>query len=229
MKMKTKINILFYTIVILCSCVKSDPLGYSEPKSSIYFNLLGTKVESFSTTLDSTMVIHFPVKCSGLPSASDRKIKVSVVNQESTAVSGEDYLPIQKEYIFPKDSFTYNLPITVIKTRKLDTLELQLTIKIEETDDFEYGDKFRLKASVKFSNKIVKPILWDGFAFYLKAYSKVKYIILLQLTNRQTFPTITEWFADRNYWQSVVPKALSGYFLDNYPVYDENGIIIQPW
>jgi hypothetical protein len=227
--MKTKINILFYAIIILCSCVKSDPLGYSEPKSSIYFNLGGAKVESFSTTLDSTMVIHFPVNCSGLPSAKDRKVKISVVNQESTAISGVDYLPIQKEYIFPKDSFIYNLPVTIVKTKKLDSQELVLTIKIEETEDFANGDKFKQKAILKFSNEIVKPILWDGFSTYLKAWSKVKYVIFLKLTNRTTFPTITEWYASRDYWQSVVPKALSGYFLEHYPVYDENGIIIQPW
>lgn len=228
-------NILYiFIILIVGSCSKSDPLGYIEEKPSIYFDLdeatyVNSISMSFSTTLDSYIIVNIPVKCSGIASDTDRKFKISVLNEESTTISGIDFEPISSEYIFPKNSYNAVVPITLKKTPVLDSVALKLTIKLEQNEDFSSGEKLRQKASVKFSNEIVKPVIWDKYNWYLKEWSKVKYILILKLTNRSTFPTQAEWNANYQYWQIVLPRALSGYLFDNYPVYDEKGNIIQPW
>ena len=227
---------IFYIFIILIigSCAKSDPVGYIEAKPSIYFDLdeityTNSISMSFSTTLDSYIIVNIPVKCSGLASDTDRKFKISVLNEESTTTSGIDFEPISSEYIFPKNSYNAVVPITLKKTPVLDSVTLKLTVKLEQNEDFSNGEKLRQKASVKFSNEIVKPVIWDKYNWYLKEWSKVKYILILKLTNRSTFPTQAEWSANSQYWQIVLPRALSGYLFDNYPVYDEKGNIIQPW
>lgn len=227
---------IFYIFIILIigSCAKSDPVGYIEAKPSIYFDIdeltyLNSISKSFSTTLDSFIVVNIPVKCTGLSTDTDRKFKISVINEESTSKSGIDFIPVSSEYIFPKNSYNAVVPITLKKTPVLDSVTLKLTVKLEESEDFSIGEKFRQKVSVKFSNEIVKPAIWDNYSWALKDWSKVKYIIILKLTNRTTFPTQAEWSANYQYWQIVLPRALSGYLFDNYPVYDENGNIIQPW
>lgn len=218
-------------IFVLLSCEQEPLLEYSEEKPTVYFYInsdynLNTITKSFAAIIDSQLIVNIPVKCSGLAADYDRYFKVAVAGN-STAKEGIDFLPLEDQYLFPAGKYDTFVPITLLRTPLLSDSTLMLTLQIEISEDFNKGEKLRLESSIIFNDALVRPSNWD--ATYLKAYSKVKHIVFLRITGLDNYPTPEEAAKRKQYFQYLVPKELSKYFRDNYPVYDENGNIIEPW
>jgi hypothetical protein len=226
-----RILLLLPMFFILLSCEQEPPMEYSEDKPTVYFYInsdynLTSITKSFAAIIDSQLIVKIPVKCSGLASEQDRFFKV-MVSGKSTAKEGIDFLPLEEQYIFPAGKYDAFVAITLLRTPLLSDSTLVLTLQIDKSDDFNKGEKLRLESSVIFNDAILKPSNWD--ASNLKAYSKVKHMVFLRITGLDNYPTPEEAAKRKQYFQYLVPRELGKYFRVNYPVYDENGNIIEPW
>lgn len=59
-------------------------------------------------------------------------------------------------------------------------------------------------------------------------YSRKKHEIFIQVLGHDFPATSAEYSAMGDYWQTVM-YHMNNYFTENYPIYDENGNIIEPW
>lgn len=185
-------------------------------------------MKTFVTTLDSFIVVDIPVKCSNFASKEERFFKVEIL-ESSTATEGVDFEPLEYQYMFPSDSYETTIPIKLLETNNLKDSTMVLSLKLIPSDDFNLGEKLRQEVNIVFSDKLEKPSNWDNYSWRYKDYSRVKLEILLMLAEIEEFPSNEEISENFEFYYYVLPRALSNYFRENYPVYDENENIIEPW
>lgn len=236
--MKKIITIIAFA-TLLAGCKVEQLKEFAQEEASIYFyvgfddkngyNTVITNIEkNMATCIDGSSVVDIPVRCSGLASDQERKFKVVCDKEKSTAVEGVDFEKLPESFSFPANEYVTTVPIKLLVTDKLADTKLVLALSLQESGDFILGEKLRRDITISYSNMLSKPDNW--LITYYKDYSRRKYQQFLIITELEIFPTNAEIALNEYYYFTVVSRAMSKYFRDNYPVYDEDTqSVIEPW
>lgn len=234
--MKKAILICLLGILTLGACQNDVTFPY-QGKDAVYFQVNST----WSVTTDSIEysfagkgkeedVVEVRVNLQGNMAATDRKVRVVIDSSKSTAEEGIHYQPLAEDYILPANAVSVNVPVTVLKKdADLENKKVILALQLEPTADFELGITERTEIFINISNMLKKPTYWDSTIKYnFGVYSRKKHELCMQVLGIGFPETSSEYYSQNTMW-GVYGKYMSNYFEENYPVYDENGGVIEPW
>ncbi|MCD0490486.1 DUF4843 domain-containing protein [Pedobacter sp. MC2016-14] len=189
--MKLNIILLFFASTILFSCKRTEEFLYDEETDNVYLGYTNSVddyvVYTFAYTPGvSKDTIWVPVKIAGKRADHDRKFTIKETpivitrNDEINAVRGYHYEPFKASYVMPKDSGVVHIPIVVFNAAGLDSQSAFLTFQVSGGDDFktDLPEKLRTK-TITFSNRLEKPLWWDGWQGELGFYSRMKHQLFL--------------------------------------------------
>lgn len=234
---KTNLLLILSVLALFFSCKENDMNDFTG-KDCIYFQLSSNWAETkdslsytFAGSEASEATINLRVDLMGQTSDRDRKVKLKVVADQTTATEGTHYKALEDSYILKAGENQMNIPITLYNTDKaLEEKSVKLTVDLQPSEDLDLGINGRTRAVIIFSNIMSKPSYWEeGHCdWYFGAYSKVKHECFIRELGMDFPATFEEYYANIDYWQQA-GIYMSQYFKDNYPVYDENGKAIEPW
>ncbi len=182
---------IYIIISLLCvcfwfgSCSEQDTPLYSGD-SYIYFTN-NYKEDSISVSFffhpgESQIMVELPLTLGGEQLTEDTKIKLTAVENLTTALP-EDYV-LPEEAIFRANHETDTLRILINKSSKIDKASLRLVLSIEGTDKYSAGPKDQRFSKIIFTAEKIKPTWWDKDIekLYLGAYSHTKYELFMHVT-----------------------------------------------
>lgn len=199
--MKKYIYAIGVVLIFLWSC-QEDEIMQWQGKTCIYFSFMdpGTKDKfsndmgfSFGLTTSMDTVIHIPVTGSG--DVVDYERTFSYVIDSITGVEGVHYDPLPAKGVFPANSATGYIPVSLHRILDDDSLyymhlrlisDENFEINIPEAYSGDTTDLTRFRFS--YSSSIAKPPYWmDTFLGY---FSLAKYNLVYELTGQtwQTMP-----------------------------------------
>lgn len=234
---KTNLLLILSVLALFFSCKENDMADFTG-KDCIYFQLSSSWAQTkdslsytFAGSEASEATINLRVDLMGQTSDRDRKVKLKVVADQTTATEGTHYKALEDSYILKAGENQMNIPITLYNTDKaLEEKSVKLTVDLQPSEDLDLGINGRTRAVIIFSNIMSKPSYWEEAHcdWYFGTYSKVKHECLIRELGMDFPATEDEYTANIDYWQQA-GIYMSQYFKDNYPVYDENGKAIEPW
>lgn len=232
-----KILILSILLATLCASCKKNEIFSFKGTDSVYFQI-GAKWNVVEDSINYTFagkgldeaVVRIRINLLGNASPHDRKVRVVVDAEETTAMEGMHYQALQDEYMLPADSVYLMLPVIVYnKDETLENRSVILGLQLEGTEDLELGIVDRTKVRLLINNMLKMPSYWDaGLKSFFGAYSRTKHELCILLLGFD-FPEDPDDYDIADPIWDVSGQFMSNYFEENYPVYDENNNIIEPW
>lgn len=178
--------VLGCTAVFMASCGKSEIEPY-ESKAKLWFTqdyYAGTPVtkhdandvkRSFALFPgEKTLDIPFEINLIGDVAGNDRSYSVVVVDSLTTAVESEYKI---LSTTFRAEHSVDTLWVQLVKTDRLTTTEVKLSLQLVENDNFTIGYDKRVSASVTFNDITTPPDWWNENIelSYLGPFTKAKY------------------------------------------------------
>lgn len=198
-----------------------DPSYWSNVADSILYSFAGKKV--------TEKTFNIQVNLLGETVDRDRKIRLVVDREKTTAEVGVHYRALEDLYILPKNANNIQIPVTLFQgDERLKKEFLQLTLKLEASDDLQLGLTNRTVIRILMADMYMKPAYWDNISWYWGNYSVKKHSLLLEQFEVDFPETALEYSKDFYLWQARA-NMISQYVEENYPVLDENNQPIEPW
>lgn len=235
--MKKYIYILSIFTALFYSCSENDRIEFPDEESAIYFQLseeygkkdLDSLSYSFAFNDKVADTVSLQVKIMGNTMPHDRFFKIELIDSLTTAIQEKHYDVLESQYVIPADSIYGQVPVVIYNT---DTLlkdsTFRMTFRLLESEDYSLGYENRLIAKLLFTNQLVEPGTWRVLKYFFGTYNRTKHKVFYQLYEREFPEDIYDIYGEYGLWQTY-GKLTSQYFSDNYPVYDENGEIVEPW
>ncbi len=96
-----------------------------------------TAVEFGNMDIDITSYdVEIRVTASGTPKNYDRPFSITIGNDSTTAVAGEDYESFGMDYILPAGEQYAYIPITILRSERMQTDTLTLQLRLQPNDYF---------------------------------------------------------------------------------------------
>lgn len=234
-----KINLLLMVslLVLFFSCKENDMADFTG-KDCVYFQLNSYWTQtkdslsfSFAGSEATESTINLQVDLMGQTVDRDRKVKLTVVDDQTTATAGTQYKALDDYYILKAGENQMNIPITIYNTDPaLEEKSVKLTVELQPSEDLGLGISGRTRAVIIFSNILTKPSYWEDayLNWYFGSYSKVKHECTIREIGMDFPATYQEYYPEYEFWQQA-GLYMNQYFQEHYPVYDENGNVIEPW
>lgn len=242
-----------FCVLFLVGCQESQLTSFEE-HDAIYFQLEKTDYSSSYTNWDNWLdykgdsvvysfgnipsdndaylskdTIWIQVNVLGKKSASDRKVKLTVDNNTTTAVEGVHYAALNEEYIFPPNVVRTTIPIAIYNGETLGREPYVLGLQLEENGDFILGLEDRTTARIQIYDDYIKPTIWDDKLYNIfGTYSKAKHEVILLTNGGVLLPNTTQEYNKIGYTKLFNMKAPMNAYLRSNEVYDENGNRVQP-
>ncbi|MDE5422130.1 DUF4843 domain-containing protein [Ancylomarina sp. DW003] len=236
--MKTNIIILFLGIFLLCACEKNERLVYTS-EASVFFKDFSTETDSLMVSLATkkagTDTVFIKVNLLGQSLNTPTKFGLEIVEALTTAEENVHYMPLMESYLFPKDTFMFEVPVLLVKgddLLKKQTVTLAVKLKADELET-AYPDKQLVR--IIYSDMFMPPVGNDNYGnmtYFVRlfgVYSQKKHQMIFEYLN-EDLPTTRYAMYHKYYdpvWQAC-SEALSTYCSEN-TVIDENGNQILPW
>lgn len=218
---------LLLTAALLAGCEKDDPTRYDMSQGRVCFPGATpdeltehpgySKTDSiFYTSMTfkrqaegaETAVIEVPVKLIGGAANSDRQIGYSVLDEGTTAQSGQYEI---LDATVPAGKSYGAIRIEVRYTPELDAEERSLTLRLTDSPDLRVGLDIYLKASVSWHNMLPRPVTnkqWSTYNAFIEsevasgnaspeAYSQAGHQLLVDAFGWEELP---EWGPDYSYY-----------------------------
>lgn len=220
---------VFLVFGVACS-QENEKMFDDQP--TIYFNLKGVETDSilysFAKTTAKEHVVEVPIEIAGYSAGRDRRFKIVADEKRTTAKPEKHFKALEEYYVLPAGKFTTKVPVTFYCTDPLlDSVAVDLYLQILPTEDFGNGLADRQEARIQVSNLLLMPKIWNAWwKRYFGPYSKTKHKLILEICKIDEIPDTND--GERFKWQGYGLTMLN-YFKENYPVYDENGQIIEGW
>lgn len=223
-----KIDLLYIIsfFSLLTSCSETEIERYSG-KNYIYFEKSSKDSTVFSFAYDPNLSegdISLKMKIISRLENTDRTYAVKFLADESTAKEGKDFIWQNNTTIVKaNDSISY-LNIKAIKTPELKGKTVKAVFEIVPTDDFIPGIEDNRKANVIISNKLTKPIWWNGWhdTSGLGLYSDKKYQLFIEVTGQHDL-TLTEDGGSMDFSDMYGYVVMFKYWLLDNPQKEEDG------
>ncbi len=197
-----------------------NPSDWNDLTDSVPYSFAGKEV--------TEQTLNLQVNLMGDPSNYDRKIRLVVDREKTTAEAGVHYRALEDFYILPKNAHNVQIPVTLLQgDPRLKKEFFRLTLKLEASDDLQPGLTNRIVTKVLIADMYMKPTYWDQLHVW-GDYSAKKHSLLLEQFGVDFPATLDEFYDDYNLW-SARANIISQYVEENYPVLDENNQPIEPW
>lgn len=182
MKLKHIFTVLA-AAAIFTGCSKEEIKTYNDltPDRFIQFSTSSADVSFFRFPGETEIQYPVVVKSSGFGNV-DMPYSISVVADSTTAASSDYVMPTS--FTFLKGNVVDTFYVSLKYSDKLDANKMRLTLKIEENENFKYGESGYLMYDLWFHNNLVKPDWWTSSvtSYYLGTFSELKYKYFLQVT-----------------------------------------------
>lgn len=233
------IIVLFLSIV---SCRENEGMIF-EGESMVYFEDISKDKDTITFSIApkaSGSTFEIPVVIAGYKLTTDKKMRIEIVKESSTAIDGKHY-KLQEEHIFPTNTLRSIIPIIIYKEDpELFTTTKYLTVKLVSTSDLNIAYDDRVKVVLAITLQLKAP---GGVGYYsditafknlFGPYSKKKHELIIEMTGHDF------WDGDYGYYGGAsglyeemdyyrpYSRTLLQYIMEN-EVYDENGNRIDPW
>lgn len=226
---------LFYA-----ACSENDKLLFND-NASIYFRIpkgdttliiqADTVVYSFAfedPELVNTFVMRLPVESTGLAPSYERKYKIHIVPELSTAIEGTDFQALQETYTMPAQKGLDTLLLTVNRTESMQVAPKNLVLEMVATDDFKLGPQERVRIYLRISDILERPEWWDEWEPYMGAYGRKKHDKWLKIWGKDPLPTdvsmIHPFYTPK---ELMAIQDLRIYFEQN-PTYENGERVVVP-
>lgn len=240
--MKKIIYIGMFVGLLAAACQENEMDGF-ESDGAVYFqlnsqwsNTVDSIVYSFAGKAEEAYTVKLQVNLMGVAVDYDRSVRLVVDHEHTTAKENVHYEALLPSYTLLANAYKIDIPIVLYGSDpELEERAFRLTVRLEASEDLQLGLSKRTVAKVIFSKQNTIPVWWNmdfyGFAFgdYLfGAYSKVKHEHFMLELGKDFPGTYDELMDSSEEWQ-VYSKHMNNYFIEHYPIYDENGYAIEPW
>ncbi|MDH6343266.1 hypothetical protein M2480_001255 [Parabacteroides sp. PFB2-12] len=161
----------------------------------------------------------------GYNSPAERKVKLRVVSEKSTAKSSQYEMPA--EVTIPANAYNANFTITLLRTEELLQETVRLYIEIEPSSDFTSGVIEQDHFLLKWNDVLSKPQNWDTeLKEFFGAYSQTKHRFIIDTLAIGEFKDMN--WAELNNYKIRMKNALTAYNQANpgNPLTDENGQLV---
>lgn len=233
-----KIKILYaigFWCILSVACQENEMTDF-ENDGAVYFQLNTTYwtevadsiVYSFAGKDVTEYTVNLQVDLMGMAVDRDREVRLAIDPELTTAEEGLHYRALETSYVLPAGAYTMQIPVTILGTDpRMENQAFQLAIRLEPSADLGLGLSQRTLARIQFSAMLTKPYYWDA-TYAWGEYSKVKHEKMIEMFGIDFPTTYEEYWEDYEMWDAYA-NVLSQWFDENYPVYDENGNLIDPW
>ncbi|GAE85153.1 DUF4843 domain-containing protein [Bacteroides reticulotermitis] len=185
-----KIFILSILLATLCASCKNNENYPFKGADAVYFQANGDWAVvqdsinySFAGKGVDEAVVGIRINLLGYASPQDRKVRVVVDEEETTAKEGVHYQALKNEYTLPADSVYLMLPVIVYnKDETLENRSVTLDLQLEETEDLQLGIAGRTKVRLLINNMLKKPTYWEqALKYSFGVYSRTKHELCILL------------------------------------------------
>ena len=188
-----KILVILVVIVacFLAQACEQDPVFEFQDDGKIYFkypkkeNSLGVATDQLVDSIVYTLhgkelyndkdTLWLKVEVMGARKDVDRKYKVVVVADSSSAKEGVDIDKLDEFYYLHKNVGVDSFPLVFNKKELMDVFKRSLLLKLEQTDDLGVAFVEYSTLRVNFSAYRLEPEWWWAFSYSLGEYHPLKY------------------------------------------------------
>lgn len=206
-----------WVILLFCSgCHKEEVMTFSEDSAGIFFQRLAfSTMEGIPISYTDSLKVSFANAAENVTQRTynvsalitgkavdyDRKIKVVVDEERTTAVLGKHFTIDTDTLYIPANTCKCNVPVTLIRDPELLKVTFRITLKLMENENFriivdEYkslhswsataGNLDATRFKIIFDEKYTEPGYWKNMDTF-GAFSVAKYLLVNELM---------EWTAD---------------------------------
>jgi hypothetical protein len=186
--MKISTILLVFLIVFGCFACEQDVVESYTAPDNIYFNFDDAETndrDSITYTFAYTpeMVsdtVFLPLAVSGKRVNYDRRFKLEILTEGTSAQPQLHFEPLQDIYILQADSGKMQVPVILYNTDPaLQHTTVTLNLVTVATEDFGVALPKLNKAKIVFSNRLEKPVWWNFWEDQLANYSRTKHEMYL--------------------------------------------------
>lgn len=227
MKIKTLYIVLLacLTSVMLNSCDQNDYLQYDENQAYVGFAYpsYGNDSIVYSFALHPNVeedIVKVPMRLFGYAVTQDREVGVEVIESESTAKEGVDFVIEQKR--MEANAYKDSLIVKIKKSAEVETKDLVVKLRLCGNDLFAAAPIDAETFRIILTSKLTEPTGWP-----FGDYSVIKHKFVIQTIGIAT--GYEKWsISDRIRYQGILTKALYEYNKahPDDPLKDENGMLI---
>jgi hypothetical protein len=243
MKTFSKYIALFFSVVLLFSCKKSDLITYDGSRA-LYFSVASADSVSvnFSILSDEVKdtIVKIPVGLLGLPLGAAAPFEVAVNDPITTAIKGSEFeLPGQFSFL-PQKSFD-TVAVKFTRTARMAQGEFVLGLELKSNTQFNNAlydtnqAKNRSRKVRIFVTDILKPTpKWLntpgvlGTEHYLGRFTKKKILVLVMLDDDWPFKTLYDNVDTyRSYYGNLLNNYLKAQKAAGTPVLEDDGTLME--
>lgn len=227
MKIKTLYILLLacLTSVTLNSCDQNDYLQYDENQAYVGFAYpsYGNDSIVYSFALHPNVeedIVKVPMKLFGYAASQDREVGVEVIESESTAKEGVDFVIEQKR--MEANAYKDSLVVKIKKSAEVETKDLVVKLRLCGNGLFAAAPIDAESFRIILTSKLTEPTGWP-----FGDYSVIKHKFVIQTIGIAT--GYEKWStSDRIRYQGILTQALYEYNKahPNDPLKDEDGMLI---
>lgn len=227
MKIKTLYILLLacLTSVTLNSCDQNDYLQYDENQAYVGFAYpsYGNDSIVYSFALHPNVeedIVKVPMKLFGYAASQDREVGVEVIESESTAKDGVDFVIEQKR--MEANAYKDSLVVKIKKSAEVETKDLVVKLRLCGNGLFAAAPIAAESFRIILTSKLTEPTGWP-----FGDYSVIKHKFVIQTIGIAT--GYEKWStSDRIRYQGILTQALYEYNKahPNDPLKDEDGMLI---
>lgn len=223
------LSLLLSALWMVSACQKNPEFLYQDD-ASVHF-VEPPEVEfTFSKHRTDEVLLHLPVEVGGYATSHARAIEYRILEDSTTAVAGIHYRIENADLALPADSFRTSLRLMLLNDDPaLKEESRSIYIQLLPNEHFITGVAGRQHMKINMSDILLKPVIWESrYAGFFGSYSQVKHRAILMVCNITDIPDVYDG-GPFNYKWDAYGRAVNNYFKENYPIYDENNQIIEPW
>lgn len=227
----------FYSGIARIQFGPSQNLLYTS--SGTYKDSLKSQTFAYSDISKVVDTVYFDIYTMGDIYSNERafKLRQELLPGENNAVPGTHYKAFDAPalaglYTIPAGQNHSRVPVILMRDASLRSKSITLKFRIEENENFKFGQEDLLWRKLVFTDKLSKPATWN--IGMLGKYSEVKHRFCISATNQKWDDEfITKIVVDvqaQQYWMGKVKIALLEYNAQHTtPLTDEdNEVVIFP-
>lgn len=169
------------TAVVAASCNYKESFVYNDSErinfttDSLYYSF-GTQPFSVEHT-----DMSIEVEIIGSPAGHDRKYRIRINDELTTAAAGEHYDPLTEIHTLPAGASSAEIPVRIHRRSLDDETVYALCLELVATDDFMLGVIENQKLKICFTNRLDCPDWWTELSHWLGEYNIRKYQKFIEL------------------------------------------------
>lgn len=186
---------VFVLPLIMFSCNEDEIMTFDDEEACIYFQNGHQRYfyRNIDAYWDSTLVewglvpeqitdstVYTRLRTMGKVCDYDRKVRVVVDQENTTAVEGVHYRVDFSNLVIPAGTSEVNVPVTLLRDKSLLTQQLKLMLKVEDNENFRVPFEYQKNTNIYyasgdtimanrylfvFNDFYAEPVIWSFFSY----------------------------------------------------------------